>query len=265
MIQPLGKRTVASIHDVVEALFARARVRLLGRKYLPRRVLFGPTAPPVEHRDDLSLPGIFDAAARGEGFKPREDVRESAMRAAATYLDAYKERTKAAAVEAVEAALHESSEHGHGSPEKAMSAMKGRIADAISSATAEVKRLVESESTAAKNVGALDGLVKVNILAGVSDPVVYFVSVNDKNRCKTCTRLHTVDGASMPRLWRLSEVARGYIKHDSPVPSIKGAHPRCRCSMVSLLPDWGLNAAGMPEYRHKGYDAFAEQRGPIAR
>ena len=103
---PLGKRAVAAIHAAVAGLFARARVRLLGRERMPRQVVFGPTSN-VEHRHDLSLPGVFDASASSEGFRPRDDVRQSALRAAETYLTAYEQRAKAAAVEAVEAHVKE--------------------------------------------------------------------------------------------------------------------------------------------------------------
>jgi hypothetical protein len=254
--KPLGKRSVYAIHDVVAALFDRARVRLLGRDRVPRQVVFGPTSA-VEHRADLSLPGIFDSSSRSEGFRPRDDVRESALRAAASYLDAYEARTKAAAVEAVEAHLRDAV---HGSAETAVKALNGRLADVLATATRDVERMVETEVPATRNLGALDGLVKVNTLAGVDDPVVYFVSVKDGHRCEECTELHTIDGV-VPRVWFLSEIETGFHKRGSEKPSLRGLHPHCRCSVASILPGWGFKEDGGLQYISDGYLELKHQRG----
>ena len=261
--QPLPKRAVTLIEAAVEALFARAKIRLLGRDHAPRRLLFGPTTV-LEHRHDLSLPGLFDAASHSEGFSPRDDVRAASVRAAETYLDAYRERAKAAAVEAVEAARAEAYRGGKDAAEAAKKALRSRLADVMVTATNDVKRMVETEVTGVRNAGSIDGIVKVNTLAGVGDPVVYFVSVNDSHRCSECTKLHTLDDGLTPRVWKMSEVEAGYHRRGSGRPSMKGLHPHCRCSLCTLMPGFGFDHAGRATFVENGHDELAAQRSEVA-
>ncbi len=258
---PLGKRAVAAIHSAVAALFARARVRLLGRDRMPRNIVFGPTSA-VEHRHDLSLPGIFDASSSSEGFRPREDVREAATRAASTYLDAYEARAKAAAVEAVEAHVRDVTHAGKTvDPAKIRTRLHGALAEVMTTATRDVERMVQTETTGVRNIGALDGLVKVNTLAGVADPVCYFVSVRDSDRCVECTELHCLEDKVTPRCWLLSEIDAGYHRRGSGRPSMKGLHPHCRCTLASCLPGYGFNSSGSLSFIAEGFSELAKQRG----
>ncbi len=256
---PLGKAGTKAVHQAVAELFARARVRLLGREYGPKRILFGPPeVRPLQHRGDLSLPGIFDASAAVEGFSPSKPMREALMTAAKTYLDAYEAAAKARVVNAVEHHLGEV-EAGRAKGDL-RSALGGQLADVWATAARDVKRLVETETTAARNVGAIDGIQKVNLLAGISDPVVFFVVVRDDHRCEECTSLHLLDEVT-PRVWKMSELESGYHQRGSGRPSIRGLHPFCRCSCTSLLPGFGFDSAGMTTYISKDYDEFSKQRG----
>jgi hypothetical protein len=220
--------------------------------------VFGPVGPgPADHRDDLSLPGVFNAASRTEGFEPHDGLRRSLVKAAATYLDSYEDTAQARAVEAVQSFLHDvHSGKAKGDPAVVLG---GHLAEVMAKATRDVKRLVETETSTARNTGILDGMTKVNTLAGVSDPVVFFVTVSDHLRCRECTKLHLLDDGTTPRLWKLSEVESGYHKRGSGHPSVKGLHPHCRCSLTSLLPGFGFNSSGMVTYVSVDFDAYADQ------
>jgi hypothetical protein len=97
-------------------------------------------------------------------------------------------------------------------------------------------------------------------LAGVEDPTVCFISVNDIHRCEECKRLHTLDDGTTPRLWRLSQVATGYHKKGSPFPSVVGIHPHCRCGLTTVMPGYGFDSQGQVEAKYPGFDAYADQR-----
>lgn len=260
---PLGKAATKAVHQAVAELFARARVRMLGREYGPKRILFGPPqVRPLEHRGDLSLPGIFDNSAAVEGFSPNKPMRDALVTAAKTYLDAYEAAAKARVVNAVE---HHLAEVEAGRAKGTFqTALGGQLADVWATAARDVKRLVETETTAARNVGAIDGIQKVNLLAGVSDPVVFFVVVRDNHRCEECTKLHLLEDETTPRVWRMSEAEAGYHRRGSGRPSVRGLHPHCRCSMTSLMPGFGFDAAGMVTYISADHDEFARQRGQSA-
>jgi hypothetical protein len=44
-----------------------------------------------------------------------------------------------------------------------------------------VKRILDTEASNARNMGSLDGIIKVNAFSGIEDPIVYFVVVRDND------------------------------------------------------------------------------------
>lgn len=250
----LGRKAVRAIHSAVSGLFARAKARFLGREYGPKEISFG--ARPIEHRHDLSLPAIFDASSRSEGMRPNPEVKETLMRVAAGYLDAHEALAKVKVVNAVQSFLNDAAAQGTNTDVKTV--LGGQLADLMGKVTTDVKRIVDTESTRARNAGTLDAVTKINTIAGVSDPLVYFVVVRDGLLCSECKRLHLrPDGR--PRVWRLSQVGHGYHKRGDPNPKVSGLHPHCRCSLVTILKGYGFDAAGKLTYIGPDHDEAAWQ------
>lgn len=251
----MGSRAVKAIHKAVEDLFTRAKVRWLGREHGPKVMAF--TAKPVGHREDLSLGGVFDASSRSEGFQPNEDLRASLNRIAEGYLDAHCELAKVRTVHAVQAWLHDAD--AQGIETKPSTVLAGELAELMGQVTTDLKRLVETETTRATNVGTLDGIIKVNALAGIADPMVYFVVVRDANLCSECRRLHLrPDGK--PRVYLMSEVGNAYHKRGDETPKVGGLHPHCRCTMVALMPGYGFDSAGKVTYVGQDHNELESQR-----
>lgn len=250
----LGPASTRRIHRAIADLFARARIRLLGRDYGPKSISF--SARPTTHREDLSLPGIFDAASRAEGMRPNQDLRGALERVAEQYLVAHEELAKARVVHTVQSFLTDAQTQGKAPDVKAV--LGGELAELMGKITADVRRIVDTESTRARNAGTIDAITKINAIAGVDDPVVYFAVVNDQHLCGECRRLHLMPDNS-PRYWRMSEVGAGYHKRGDTGPKVGGLHPHCRCTLVSLMPGWG-HVDGKLTYVGPGHDALAAQR-----
>lgn len=250
----LGPVAHRRIEQAVAELFARIRFRLLGRVG-SKSILF--SSRPGQHREDLSLPGLFDAASRSEGMRPNEDLRDALMRVADRYLTAHEALAKARVVHTVQSFLDEA--HRAGETPDARVVLGGELARVMGHAINDVRRIVDTESTRARNAGTLDAIAKINAMAGVEDPVVYFAVVNDQHLCEECRRLHLMPDGHTPRYWRMSEIGSGYHKRGEPNPKVGGLHPHCRCTLVTLMIGYG-HRDGRLVFISPDYDGITEQR-----
>lgn len=246
----IGSRAVKVITDAVDAAFDRAKARMLGSHAIAKRIGIG-----FSH--ELSLPGLFESAAREEGYRPDVPTLMQLLKIAGGYVDATREQTKARVVKEVTAFLYDA--HITGVKTDLRTVLGGALQDVFGDAVVSMRRIIDTEANNVKNVGILDGLIRINAASGIDDPVVYWVTVNDQYRCEECARLHTIDG-STPRLWRLSEIGHGYHKKGEPNPKIGGLHPNCRCTMATLMPGYGF-IGGRVTYVGKDHDEFKKQQG----
>lgn len=258
----LGKAAVRKIHAAVDALFARAKARLLARRP-PKEIRITTTSQPVGVRDDLSLPGIFNTAATQEGFRPSESIRDTLNHVASGYLDAHCELAKVKAVSAVQNFLSEAETKKVNTDVQTV--LGGHLAELMGTVVRNVKTIVETETTRARNAGTLDVITKVAAVTRDDDPTVFFVIVRDQHICEECLRLHQVTGtiAGPPKVYKLSEVGHGHHKRGEDNPKVGGLHPLCRCTMVYLARGFGFDAAGKVTYVGPNHDELKNQRGVI--
>lgn len=250
MPKPLLSRAATKLIETkVDEVFDRLKARALGPHLVDKQIV-------ISYRPELSIPGIFEAAAREEGTKADADVLDSLLNVCAKYIDGSRERSKARVVSAVQAYLNEAQASGVDTDLRTV--LGGRLSEVWRDVTNHVHAIVDAEATNAKNVGSLDGIIKLNTYLNIDDPVIYFVVVRDGLLCGECKRLHLDDDGVTPRLWRLSELSHEYHKRGGSVPSVGGLHPHCRCSMVTLMPGYGFNKQGMVEYKGPDYDALAD-------
>jgi hypothetical protein len=256
----LGKGAVRAIYAAIDTLFTRAKVRWLGRTVEPKRITFS-TKPerPVGHREDLSLGGVFDHSSQMSGMKPNADLRESVMRVAEQYLDAHCELAKARVVTTVQAFLSEAEAKGERPDPKVV--LGGELAVLMGQVGRNLKTIVETETTRASNLGAVDAITKVGALSGERDPVVAFMGANDTHVCDECRRLFFLNDDVTPRCWRLSDVQHGYHKRGNDKPAIGGCHPNCRHRPVTILPGYGFDDGGKLQFIAHGHDELARQAG----
>ena len=105
----IPKTGVKAIDKAIEALFTRMKARFLGKKYEPKMIRFAVTGfdKPMQYRPDLSLPHLFQEAAKVEGFRSNQKLESAVTDTIEQYLDAHQELAKAKVKSAVQAALSE--------------------------------------------------------------------------------------------------------------------------------------------------------------
>lgn len=249
----LSRAAIRQIGFAVDGVFDKVAARYLGPDTLRS---WGDKQISVGYRPGLTLPELYASSARDERSKPAEDVMESLARIAKGYLDATKEKTKARVVANVDRFLRDADVDTD-----LDTVLTGHLNDVFGEAKREVIRILDTENTHARNLGAMEGITKVNASMGIEDPVVYFIVVKDKDLCEECEYLHTLmDKPLTPKVWKLSEVRAGYHHRGDENPKLGGLHPHCRCSMATLMPGYGFKG-GAVSFISLGHDEFKKQRG----
>lgn len=253
----LPKTGLKAIDRAVEAIFNRLKARFLGQKKEPKQIRFGVYDTPVKVKEDLSIPGIFDEAARSEGVKPNEQLKSALGSSIEQYLDAHQELAKAKIKATVQTFLTEAEmSKKKVDVEKVLGQQLG---DVFTKVNSDVQRVVDTEMNKAKNVSTLDGIIKRGLALGIEDSTVAFLGPLDKYTCEECIRLYFMPDRVTPRVWKVSELKHGYGKRGDPAPSIGGAHNFCRHTLITMRPGFGFKG-GKISYISPDYDVYEDQR-----
>jgi hypothetical protein len=226
--------------------------RFLGKKRTDKKIYIG-------FKPTVDLPKLFIESSAEERVKADEGILNSLLRIAEGYVETQRTAVKTRVTQSVEAFLNNAAMTGVDTDVETV--LGGQLADVWKKATSDVGRIVGSEATKARNMGSLDGIVRVNAASGVEDPIVYFVVVRDDVTCEECRRLHLMPDGITPRLWYLSELSHKYHVKGEDVPSVSGGHPNCRCTMVTMLKGYGFDKSGMVTFIDFEHDEMAKQRG----
>lgn len=249
---PISKTTRKAIDLAIDRLFERAKARLLGPD--PRK---GKSIS-FSYIPEFTLSGLFIAASKEEGVStPNHDLLAGLLKIAESYMDAQKEAAKAKVIQSVQSFIQDTStKRGKTDIE---SVLGEQLTDLWTKIHADVRKVVETETTVARNMGVDDAIQRISAMAGVEDPVVYFVTVRDASRCNECTRLHLMPDKTTPRVYLRSQVKAGYHKRGEDSPSVGGLHPHCRCVMSVLTPGFGFDSGGRVVWKSYGWDQLKEQ------
>lgn len=246
----LSPAAVRLISKALDGLFDRIRSHVIGDKP-PGKQLY------IAYRPELTLKGIFDASAEEEGTKPADDTFKVLKQISESYLDATREKMKSKTIKAIQDFLFDASRNKVKT--NLATVLGGKLEEVGGEIQRDVRRILETESTVHRNTSIMDAITKTNALAGVEDPVVFFVVVRDQALCEECRKLHMRPDGVTPRVWRMSELGSGYHKRGDPTPKVGGLHPHCRCVLTTLLPGYGFNAAGRVTYIEPGHDEYKRQ------
>lgn len=253
----ISKTARKAIEASVDILFERIKAKLLGPGTKPLRL--GKKNLVFSFVPELTLSGLYSASAKEEGVStPNEELLNGLLKITSSYLDAHKERAKAQIIQAVQS--HMQNAVTSNKPIDTREVLGGQLSEIWDKVTADVKKVVETETTVVRNVGVDDAIQRISALQGISDPTVYFVTVKDRSRCDECTRLHLLDDKITPRVWKRSQVGAGYHKKGDSHPKVGGLHPHCRCVMSVLMPGFGFDASGRVIWRKLGWDEYANQQ-----
>lgn len=244
---PLSRSQIAHINALVDSWIARIKTRFLGPNRGAKTIAF-------QFDKEHSLPGLYAGAAAAEGHRtPDPGILRNLMDVASAHLEAKRHEARARVQRAVAAALDD--------PKRRPAVvLGGELADVGRDLAAGVKKVLETESTTARNAGTMDAAAKVAAQFEIDDPVGYFATVNDMHRCSECARLHLLEDGITPRVWRLSEIGGGYHRRGQANPKMSGLHPNCRCSWCTLLPNWGFKN-GRVSFISLGHSELEKQRG----
>jgi hypothetical protein len=238
----------------VDQLFEKAKARFLGmdqaRKLGGKHISFSFTP-------ELTLQGLFDAAAHEEGVKPNDELLQGLLKIAGSYLDAQKERAKAKVLQSTQAFLSDASAKGVATNVRTV--LGGQLADLWGDVNKDVRKILETETTVVRNVSIHDAISRIGVATQQEDPTVFFVTVRDKHKCDECTRLHVMPDEVTPRTWKQSQLGSGYHKKGENTPKVGGLHPHCRCVLTLLMPGYGFSESGHVQYKSPGYDEYAAQ------
>ena len=246
---------IALVSKAIDELFERIRLRVLGPKYgqpKDKTILF-------RWKPQDSLAGLFASAAIEEHTQPDVKTLERLLGVAEHYLEAQRSTTKANVIKGVSAFLQDA--WAKGTKTDVETVLGGTLFDVWKTTRSNLERIVNTEGTVMRNMGVLEGILKVNEDNDVDDPVVYFVVVRDEHLCWECKRLHLLDDGITPRLWKLSEVSNEYFKKGGSNPCMSGLHPHCRCSLCTLMSGYGFNDKGAVTYVGKDHNELEKQRG----
>lgn len=200
---------------------------------LATRVFSGRPGPSAE-----SIPGIFHAAS-GERSPTTIRIIRPYLESLSHHLDAKRAQAHTEVIRALA-----------DSRPDAMELAANKI-------KADAERLLETEATVARNLGALQAAGRHAELLGVEDPVVVFL-VHRVGACQECVRLHQT-ASGEPRAWLQSELGTGYHRRGEDNAKVGGLHPRCRCSLVYVPPGYGYRG-GKLSFMSKDYSLLADQR-----
>jgi hypothetical protein len=254
---PISKTHTKLIEIAVDALFERAKARLLGPNPRKRTALGGKNLV-FSFVPELTLGALFGAASKEEGVhQPNYDVLAGLLKIAESYLDAQKEKTKAQVVQSVHSFVRDATTKGEKVDVETV--LGGQLAELWGKVHSDVRKIVETETTIVRNMGVDDAIQRISAMQGIEDPTVVFIVVRDGERCQECTKLHLLDDKTTPRAWKRSQVSAGYHKRGDTSPSVGGLHPHCRCVMSVVSPGFGFDQSGRIVWRGYGWDEYAEQ------
>lgn len=252
-VRTLTKRAVSQIEKAVDRMFDRIKGRALGPDFV---AYTGDKKIFVGFNPQYSLPGIYRRASIEESAAPNERVLHGLVKVAGGYIDAERERVKAQVINAVNAWLLKDPD---ADPEVVLG---GELAPIFKQTLDNVAKILDTESTKARNMGTLEGVTKVSAARDIEDPNVFFIVVRDKDLCAECKRVHLLPDEKTPRVFKLSEVSGGYHQRGTDTPSVGGLHPHCRCTISDLSPGYGFDKkTGLIKFIGIGHDEFANQRG----
>lgn len=257
MTPRISKGASKAIDSRLDDLFDMLKIKLLGPQSVSRRLYVGFT-------HELSLPGLFEKAVSEEGGKLDTTLVDHLIEITADFIDKNRADAKAQVKKRVQDLITDL-DQGRFKRKEFENKLEEELGDIWGDVTANVARVVMTQTQHAQTLGIKSGLDQINANLGIDDPTVVFIPVKDHLLCDECKRLHLLEDHVTPRAWLSSEVKAGYHKKGDPEPSWSLLHPHCRCSLATVLPGFGFSGAGRVIWIGEGHDEWSHQRGEKSR
>lgn len=250
-MQPrLSKGAIKELERRVDEMFDGLLTRLLGGFFSGKNLFV--KVDPV-----MSLPGLFTSAVSEEGGTVDVDLLQNLADVVKHLVDKQRADAKAVTTRRIQMLL-EDVKAGHIKPEHFRNHIEGELTDTWSRITSNVERVVNTETQHATTLGLKDGIDQMNLVRGITDPVVVFIPKQDHALCDECRRTHLI--GTTPRCWYHSEVSSDYHQRGEDRPSWHLLHPHCRCALATVLPGFGFDAGGRVTFIKDGFLELEYQR-----
>lgn len=217
----LPYKIIRAVEAKLSTLFDAIKFKFLGQRGVDKVVHM------ASNRDE-SLLGMYELASREHMGIPQVAVMESLINTSKNYLDALRLKTSNKVIKDLEEKLHSSKSI---TPE----ILAATLNENLEIVKAEVRRIIETETQAAKNIGTIDGILRSAAAMNIEDPEVMFIPTRDDKTCDECIKVH-LGGNGKPKVFKVSKISAGYHKKGNDLPSLHGIHPNCRCQIVWVKP-----------------------------
>lgn len=265
----LKDKTKDAIKDIIAQSFDKYKASLVGPRALHRGFVFALRGHPFNQK-------ISDAYVHSNVFNSMKDsvdkntiahLEDTAM----NYIDSLKHKTTADILKQVDDHLANAYKQGKLDGQNVddyLQTPDGRgIMKEIKKTLGVQKEKIDKGLDLIANVslydaqnhGAADAIVDMSKSLGIGDPTVFKIGVMDNKRCPICWKLWTLEDRVTPRVYKMSELAGGYMDRKDAKPTVGSSHPRCRDILTFLAPGFGFEG-GKITFRGSGWDEYAEQR-----
>lgn len=253
-MQGISSTSKENINKIVDNMFDNIALQLIGD--IPR--LRNKKLAVISMGNHFGLAHLFVQAMQNKVPNEIErDLLKGLLASTDGYIEALKNKTRSNITERVDGMVREARLKN----EKVdLGQIQAAVSEEMEKAKSHMTAIVEAEATKLRNLGSLMSISRMATSVGDNDPTVFFVVVKDGVTCKECIRLHLLDDAVTPRLWKFSELKQGYHKRGENNPSAFGLHPHCRCTLVYLSRGFSFDEAGKTTYHSDSHDAYKSQR-----
>lgn len=193
----------------------------------------------------------------GLGSNPTEeerDILKTSLQITNAYIDGLKSRTKTRILDKIVSETKDKEEVDYNK-------LRGIIGNELSIAGNNFKTAINSEANKIRNLSTAMKIEKMAGQKGEEDPYVYWVVTLDEGTAKEPEKnIHLIEGTSIPRVWKLSEIKHEFWKKGMKTPSIYGGHPNCRCVLTYLAKGYGFDINGRVTYKGRNHDEYEKQK-----
>ena len=234
-----------TIKMAIEALFERAKARLLGRFYDGPKIFFQIVR---DFGVEDSLEGAYrHAAYMGSGSNTQIDHDTADSQADETSAIMNSLKTKAIKD------LMQAAKVGDTT----------KIKEVFKTTESHMDMIIATETRKAQSFGEHETVVQVAQNLGIENPTIIFRGVLDGKTCKWCLAMyHSKSNPKIPRTWKNSQLSEEYFnpKTWNGTTVHRSGHPRCRHSMSVVIPGMGFNNDGYQTFIHRDYDEYEKQK-----
>jgi hypothetical protein len=243
MSTKVNKKSRDAVRFVLDALFERAKARLLGR--YSNSIFFQVVRDFGVDKSTEGMARYSFASKFGVDAAPDSEILETQADEASSFIDALKQKTTAQMLDAIK----------NGDPSE--------IKDIFKKTTDNLEMIVAEEINRASNLSIADGIDQVASSQGIEDPTVFSIGPLDVKTCKYCLSMyHCKSNPKIPRVYRRSQLSTAFFKPkewDGKTIHLN-AHPRCRHSLTVLMPGFGFDSNGKVTYIGKDHDEYEAQK-----